>query len=70
MQREGNWNEEFKRVQDKVWNERREQALYAENVIDPFPAKQYIEASVVKFLESAGARVVPVDFNMDEEKMK
>lgn len=51
-------------------NERREQALYAENVIDPFPAKQYIEASVVKFLESAGARVVPVDFNMDEEKMK
>ena len=38
-------------------------AIFPENVIDPFPGKQFIEASVVKFLESAGARVVPVDFN-------
>ena len=45
-------------------------AIFPENVIDPFPGKQFIEASVVKFLESAGARVVPVDFNQDEEKLK
>ena len=45
-------------------------AIFSENVIDPFPGKQFIEASAVKFLESAGARVVPVNFNQDEEKMK
>ena len=38
-------------------------AIFPSNVIDPFPGKQFIEASAVKFLESAGARVVPVNFD-------
>jgi len=33
------------------------------------PKKQFIENSHVKFLESAGARVVPVDYTLNEEKM-
>jgi len=70
VQREGKWSEEFLRVQNKVWQDRQDMAIFSENVIDPFPGKQFVEASAVKFLESAGARVVPVNFNQDEEKMK
>jgi hypothetical protein len=39
-------------------------------VSDPFPKKQFIETSHVKFLESAGARVVPIDFTLDPEQLK
>ena len=35
-----------------------------------FPMKQYIEASHVKMLESAGARVIPIDFTLDLTDMK
>lgn len=37
---------------------------------DIFPLKQFIEATHVKFLESAGARVIPIDYTLDEDKIK
>ena len=35
-----------------------------------YPKKSYIESSHVKFLESAGARVVPIDWNLSVNKMQ
>lgn len=32
--------------------------------------KQFVEASHIKYLEAAGARIVPIDFTLDEEKLK
>jgi len=32
--------------------------------------KQYVESSHIKYLEAAGARVVPIDFTLEEEKLK
>jgi len=34
-----------------------------------YPQKQFIEASHVRFLESSGARVVPIDYTLDNERM-
>jgi gamma-glutamyl hydrolase len=30
----------------------------------------YVEASHIKFLEAAGARVIPIDFTLEDEKLK
>ena len=35
-----------------------------------YERKQYIDASHVKFLEAAGARVVPVDFTLGKQELK
>ena len=35
-----------------------------------YPKKSYVEASHVKFLESAGARVVPIDWNLPIKKLQ
>jgi len=35
-----------------------------------YPKKSYIESSHVKFLESAGARVVPIDWNLPINKIQ
>lgn len=35
---------------------------------DVFPRGQFIENTHVKFLQSAGARVVPIDWQLDDEK--
>ena len=32
--------------------------------------KSYIESSHVKFLESAGARVIPIDYNLSVNKIQ
>ena len=34
---------------------------------DVFPKGQFIENTHIKFLESGGARVVPVDFELNDE---
>ncbi|XP_051531684.1 gamma-glutamyl hydrolase isoform X2 [Myxocyprinus asiaticus] len=50
-------------------NERPIIGVLAQEVFDPQPGKNaYIAASYVKFLESAGARVVPVMINKSEEE--
>jgi hypothetical protein len=36
---------------------------------DVFPQKQFIESTHVKFLESAGARIIPVDFTLGEDEI-
>jgi len=36
---------------------------------DVFPRGQFIDNTHVKFLESSGARVVPVDWKLGEEKL-
>lgn len=37
---------------------------------DVFPLKHFIENSHIKFLESAGARVVPIDHTMNDEDLE
>lgn len=36
---------------------------------DIFPMKQFIEATHIKYLEAAGARVIPIDYTLEEPKM-
>lgn len=36
---EGKWQQEFLRVQDKVFKQRQDLAIFPENILDPFPAK-------------------------------
>ena len=37
---------------------------------DIFPQKQFIENTHVKFLESAGARIVPIDYTLSEDALQ
>ena len=37
---------------------------------DIFPRKQFVENTHVKFLESAGARVIPIDYTKGEEEVQ
>ena len=63
------WVQEYERLQKLRYAELLEshQHLTLEEV---YPKKSYIEASHVKFLESAGARVVPIDWNLPINKIQ
>lgn len=39
------------------------------DIKDVFPKGMFIEQTHVKFLEAAGARVVPVDYTMTEHQL-
>ena len=58
------WNSKFNRIRQQLIDEKSAELGIPSND-DPLERKQYIEASHVKFLESAGARIVPIDFTMD-----
>jgi hypothetical protein len=63
------WQKEFERLQFQSHQE----ALKAQphtKLDQIFPKKMYVESSHVKYLEAAGARVIPIDMNMKDEKLE
>ena len=56
------WDSEIKRVKSIVEDHSSPEALHNTTVNG-----QFIETSHVKFLESAGARVVPIDYTLNHE---
>jgi len=60
----GLWTEAFETVQALEYEKRPK-----DDDAEIFERKQYIDASHVKFLEAAGARVVPVDFTLDKNEL-
>lgn len=58
------WRDEFERVKNEMFAKLKESdpTFQFEEV---YPNNQYIESSHVKFLEAAGARVVPIDYTRD-----
>jgi len=63
------WGLEYERIQKMRYEEllRTEPHILIEDV---YPKKSYIESSHVKFLESAGARVIPIDYNLPVQKVQ
>ena len=62
------WKTEFDRVKQTVWNQMK-QGNPDLKLEDVFPSNQFIEATHVKHLEQAGARVVPIDYTQPEEAL-
>ena len=55
------WRQEFERVRATEFNNYKKDD-YSLTKDEIFPNEQFIEMTHVKYLESAGARVVPVDY--------
>lgn len=53
---------------NEAWNAQVDKVL--ETSEQEYPNKQFIEATHVKFLESAGARVVPIMYDQNEEHLE
>lgn len=60
------WKQEFDRVKQTVFDRMKKDNVNLE-IEDVFPSNQFIEATHVKYLEQAGARVVPIDYTLPEE---
>ena len=62
---EGTMTDQYHKIKKQV-----EESHSSNDHSEEFPSAQYIEVTHVKFLESAGARVVPIDFTLTAEELK
>jgi hypothetical protein len=63
------WGQEYERLQKLRFAELEKDQPHI-TLEDVYPKRSFIESSHVKFLESAGARVVPLDYNLPVAKMQ
>jgi hypothetical protein len=62
---EGKMTDQYHKIKKEV-----EESHNSNDHSEEFKSAQYIEVTHVKFLESAGARVVPIDYTLTAEELK
>lgn len=61
------WETQFNKVKENEHKKLVEDDAFFD-IEEVFPRNQFIENTHIKFLQSAGARVVPVDWQLDDER--
>jgi hypothetical protein len=62
------WETQFNKIKDQEYKKIIENDPMFD-IDEVFPRGQFIETTHVKFLESAGARIVPVDWQLEDEQL-
>jgi len=62
------WKKEFERIKAQEYNKmKKEDSSFRYD--EMFPQEQFIESTHVKYLEAAGARVMPIDYTRPTEEL-